>query len=235
MPTRTFNPIFGKRIRITPLDECGNYPAPAAEQGFLSTDGFVTVTLSAEVESGTEIITRKASGALCVNARQPDIFKRFTVGISFCGVDPDALAAVTNAQVYATAEDVANGITIPEGMVDSKFALELWTGLSGAGCEPGVEEASGYLLLPFVNGGTLGDLTVGGTDAINFEMGGGYTVGGNVWGVGPYEVATAADGGPAFLPTALDPLDHLLLVDTDIAPPPVAEGWQPMPAAPAAP
>lgn len=230
MPTRTFQPIFGKRIRVTRLDECGNFPAPGTACAYVATDGFVTVQLSAEVESGQEIITRKADGSLCVNERGADSFKRFTVGVTFCGVDPALMALLTNAEQYANyAGDIA-GITIPEGTIDTKFAFELWTGLTGQACEPGVEEASGYLLLPFVNSGTLGDLEIGGENAIDFSMSGGFTLGRNNWGVGPYGVLNDETSEPAVLPTPLDVLDHLLLIDTNIAPPDITEGCAVMPA-----
>ena len=56
-------------------------------------------------------------------------------------------------------------------------------------------------------------------------MTGAVTKSGNAWGVGPYDVVKKANGaGGGFvnakLPTALDPLDHLLMIDTALAPPP---------------
>ena len=144
----------------------------------------------------------------------------------------DLLALTTNAEQYMAAAE-AIGIVVPEGKIEKKFSFELWTGLSGQACEPGVEEASGYLLLPFVNAGTIGDLTVDGENAISFSMTGAFTRGGNAWGVGPYDittVSTPAPGTPAPLPTALDPLDHLLLIETALAPPPSACAIQAMPA-----
>lgn len=338
MTTQCFTPIRGKRLRVTRLDECGNVPARSTPSSYVCTDGFISVSLSAEVESGTEIITRKADGSLCVNERMADSFKRFTVEIQFCNVDPDLYELVTNADPYADYSGNVNGITIAEGTIDSKFALELWTGLTGAACQPGVEEASGYLLLPFVNAGTLGDLDINGENAIQFSLTGAFTKGGNNWGVGPWKVlqavtptnevqtisapgsptggtfmitfngqttapiaynatattvrtalqalsnvgangvtvsggplptnpvtvtftgplagedvpqmtlvttgltgaastpamsvatATAGNTGAGVLPTALDPLDHLLLVETGIAPPPAACGAKAMPA-----
>jgi hypothetical protein len=233
MAVRQFQPILGKRMRITPLDECGRFPASAAPNGFLSTSGFVTVTMSAEIESGQEVISRRADGSICVNFRGPDSFKRLTVGVTLCGVDPQVLAAMTNAEPYVgyTAADII-GMTLGEGTVEAKFALELWTGISGAACDPAVDEASGYLLLPFVNAGTLGDLEVNGTDAVNFAMNGGYTRSGNAWGVGPYNVLANGSNVASKLPTALDANDHLLLVETGIAPPPEANGWQAAPTVP---
>jgi hypothetical protein len=219
MATHCFIPLLGKRIRVTPLDSCGNVPT-AAE--YVATDGFVTVTLSSEVEEGTEIIVRKASGALCVNEKMADSFKRFTVEIDFCGVNPSLLAIVSNAVPYEDATGDVIGFTVPEGEIAKWFSLELWTGLSGAVCEPGAEEASGYMLLPFVVAGVLGDIEIGGEDAITFSLTGAATKGGNNWGTGRYNVVLDAEGAPQPLPTAVDAFDHLLLIDTALAPPPEA-------------
>lgn len=228
MATRCFSPVFGKRIRVVVLDECGNPPASGALDSVAVTDGFISVSLSAEVEDGAEIITKKADGSICVNEKLANSFKRFNADIEFCAVDPGLLSVTTNAEVYEGFESDPIGIVIPEGTINKKFALELWTGLSGQACEPGVEEASGYLLLPFVNAGTLGDVTVDGENAVTFSMSGAYTRGGNGWGVGPFPVLGGAGGEPSPLPTALDPLDHFLLVETAIAPPPSMCGLQAM-------
>jgi hypothetical protein len=189
----------------------------------VTTDGFISLTLTSEVEDGAEIITKKADGSLCVNEQTASSFKRFTVEIEFCGVDPDLLALTTNADAYLDYAGDTAGIVVPEGTIDAKFALEVWTGLSGQACPTGVEEASGYLLLPFLQAGVLGDLTIDGENAVTFSMTGAYTKGGNAWGEGPYDVLLDS-GTPAALPTALDPLDHLLLIETGVAPPPSACG-----------
>lgn len=231
MATRCFTPVLGKRIRATRLDACGNVPDPGAVDSFVATDGFIRVQLSSEVEEGNEIITRKADGSLCVNEKTSDSFKRFTLEVDFCGVNPDLLALMTNAEPYSNYVDDVAGITIPEGALSKWFALELWTGLTGAACEEGADEASGYILLPFVVAGVLGDLEISGEDAITFSLTGASTKGGNNWGVGPFDVLL--DGvAPAPLPTALDPLDHFLLVETGLAPPPSACAAAPMPAVP---
>src|SRR3546814_20276438 len=73
------------------LDECGNLPASGADDAVVATDGFISLTLTSEIEEGTEIITRKADGSLCVNERPSDSFKRFTLEMEFCGVDPDQI------------------------------------------------------------------------------------------------------------------------------------------------
>lgn len=228
MPTRCFKPVLGKRIRVVRLDECGNVPASGTEDSVVATDGFVSLTLSSEVEEGSEIITRKADGSLCVNEMTSPSFKRFTMELEFCGVDPGLLSVVTNAEVYNDWAENPAGITVPEGTIDGKFGFEMWTGLSGQACASGVEEASGYLVLPFVNAGVLGDIEVNGEDAVTFSMQDAFTKGGNNWGVGPFNVLQDGED-PAPLPTALDPLDHLLLMETGLAPPASACGLVAMP------
>lgn len=219
MPTKCFTPILGKRIRVTELDDCGRV-TPTSRS--IVTDGFITVSLSSEIEDGTEILVRNAAGAICVNEKQADSFKRFNVELTFCGVNPSLLAMVTNAKEYEDyAGDVA-GFTVGEGEMTGKFALELWTGLAGQACGDGGNEASGYMLLPLVNAGTIADLEVGGEDAINFGLTNSTTKGGNTWGVGPFDVVRDETDAAAPLPTAIDGMDHLLLVDTELAPPPSA-------------
>lgn len=231
MATRCFTPVLGKRIRVTALDSCGRTPASGTEDAVVATNGFISIELSSEVEEGSEIVTKKADGSLCVNEMTDSSFKRFTIEMEFCGVDPGLLSTVTNASIYEDYAGDSAGFVVPEGTINSTFSLELWTGLSGQACPSGdVEEASGYLLLPFVKSGVLGDLEINGEDAISFTMTGAFTKGGNGWGVGPYDVLQDT-GNPAPLPTALDPLDHLLLVETGLAPPASACGLTAMPAA----
>src|SRR5699024_11399919 len=117
------------------------------------------------------------------------------------------------------------------GDIDKAFALEIWTGLSGQACGEGAEEASGYLLLPFVQAGVLGDIEMGGEDAVTFSMTGAYTKGGNGWGAGPYDVVFGGDDEPSDLPSALDPPDHLPITATGLAGPPLTDEAGPAPGA----
>lgn len=230
MATTCFIPILGKRLRVTTLDSCGNVPAGATADSQLVTDGFITLSMSAEVDDGTEIITKKADGTFCVNEKLASNFKRFTVSITFCGVNPSLLAMVTNAEAYNdyTVGNVA-GIIVGEGAIEKNFALELWTGVSGAACLPGAAFLGGYVLLPNVRAGVLGDISVDGENAVTFSLTGAYTKGGNAWGTGPYNVLLNGSSQPAQLPTAVDPFDHMLLVQTSLAPPASACAPLPMP------
>ena len=224
MPTHKFAPLLGKRIRTTQMTEAGEMG-----ENFIVTDGFITVSMSAEIEDGVEIIQRNAWGVLCINERKNPSFKRLTLEIEFCGVNPTLLSYVSNAVEYEDyAGDVA-GFTLPEGEITGAFALELWTGLSGALAD---NDANGYMLLPFCGKGNLGDISVDGENAITFTVTGAITKGGHNWGVGPYDVVINADsaGVADVLPPALDPYDHFLLIDTAVPAPTVDE--QPAPVTP---
>ena len=206
-------------LRVTSLDSCGNPAEAATPDSAVVSNGFTTITLSSQVEDATEILVKRADGSLCVNERTNASFKRFDVAITFCGVDPSLLSRVSNAEVYRDWNQDIAGITVAEGDITKWFALELWTGLSGAACEVGASFQGGYVLLPFVTAGVPGDFTVDAENAVNFQLTGAGTKGGNSWGAGPYRVVLDDEGDPAGLPTPLDPLDHLLLMRTSLAPP----------------
>jgi hypothetical protein len=230
MTTHCYIPILGKRIRVTQLDECGNPPAPTTADAWVATDGFTTLTLSSQVEDGAEILTRNASGHLVVNEKLSANFKRFNVDIDFVGVNPALLTMMSNANSYADYNSDAAGFTVPEGVINKTFALEIWTGLSGQACPPGGGSPGGYLLLPFVHAGTLGDIAITGDKDVSFTLKSGYTKGGNVWGAGPFKVVYGVDGvTESVLPSEIDSLDHLLMLDTLLAPPPSACDPSPMP------
>jgi hypothetical protein len=222
MTTRCFKPIFGKRMRVTKMNSCC-LPVTGGNCAEVVTDGFISLSLSSEVEDGAEVVVKKASGAVCFQQKAPDSFKRFTLEMEFCGVDPDLLSFMTNMSPYTDWNGDIAGATAYEGVVDQKFGLEVWTGLAGDACPTGVEEASGYIVLGCVNAGVLGDITVDGENAVSFTMQGAYTVSGHGWGVGLYPVVLNG-AVPALLPTPIMPSEPLLILETGVAPPPVQCG-----------
>lgn len=182
--THKFAPVLGKRIRVTQMNDDGTVGG-----FYIATDGFITVSLAAQVEDGTEIITRNAFGQLCVNEKLNPTFKRFDVELELCGVNPTLLSYMTNAKTYADYAGDAAGITIGEGEIIGQFALEVWTGLSGALNDT---HADGYMLLPLIGKGNVDDIKVDGENAIDFNVKGASTRGGNQWGRGPYDVVSGS-------------------------------------------
>ncbi|MGZ7294623.1 hypothetical protein ACXWQW_09345, partial [Streptococcus pyogenes] len=80
-----------------------------------------------------------------------------------------------------------------------------------------------YILLPWVRGATLGDLTINGTDAAEVTVSA-YTGSGAHWGQGPYNVVPGADGSAGRLLAPVPARTHLLMQRTTIAPPEVTKG-----------
>lgn len=229
MPTKCFTVVRGKRLRVTRLDECGNPPADETEDSLVVTKGFVTVELSAVVADGTDIEQMNANGDLCVSDRSRDQFRRWDVSIELCDVDPALLSMLTNVVVEEDWNGDVVGIRQVEGASVDTFALELWTGVPGSDCVAGEPTQYGYMLLPTVVPGNLGDITIE-NGATTFSVAG-FTKGSGGWGTGPYDVVpTDVDNTPGRLETAIDAREHLLLRTTTIAPPEAECGALPMPA-----
>jgi hypothetical protein len=216
--------IRGRALRVTRLDGCG-----AAVPGSKSTvvsKGFISVGLTANTEEGEEIRVTNANGDLCISDTPAPKFTGYELEINLCGVDPDMIALFTGNQI------VYNEETVPEAVgfrvnssVDldnSGFALELWTGVAGDACAGGTQ-TYGYMLIPFVKGGILGDFTVE-NGAVNFIISGAQSKDGTAWGVGPYDVVLDGSDVPGPLATALDDSDHLHVQVTAVAPPTAACG-----------
>ena len=119
--THSYTPVLGKRIRVTPLDTCGRFDK--TQHHPVATSGFVSVKLAAEVEDGTEITVRKADGSLCVNEKQSNTFKYFTLELEFCGVNPSVLDIVTNATKYLDHAGDTAGFKVAYGKIEKKFVL----------------------------------------------------------------------------------------------------------------
>lgn len=218
MATKCFPIVRGKRLRATRLDECGNpgdYGTPNAQ---VVTKGFISVALTAVTEAGTEIITKDANGDICVNDRSRDQFKRFDVVAQFCEVNPSLVELMSNAVVEEDWNGDVVGIRIPEGAALESTGLELWTGVPGSDCVPGEPTVYGYMLLPFLVPGVVGNITIN-NGAATFEVRG-QTRGAGGWGVGPYDVVpTDGVGGAGPLAVPMGPKEHHLLRTTTIAPP----------------
>jgi hypothetical protein len=209
--------VRGKRMRVTRLDECGNVPDAPGNQNVV-TSGFVTVSLTAVIEEGDDIVQKNANGDLVVNDRSRNQFKRWDVAAEFAQVDPAILSLMTNARLEEDFGSNVVGVRQPEGGTIDSFALEVWTGVPGTDCVPDMPSNYGYLLLPFVVGGPLGDITIE-NGAATFSVAS-YTRGAGGWGKGPYDVvATDAENTAGPLAVDMGSDEHLLMRLTTIEPP----------------
>lgn len=230
MATKCFTVVRGKRLRVTRLDECGNPPAGGTADSLVVTKGFVTVELSAVVAEGDDIEQKNANGDICVSDRSRDQFRRWDLSIEFCDVDPSILGMITNVTLEEDWQGDVVGVRQPEGSTIDSFALEVWTGVPGTDCLPGEPSTYGYMLIPFVIGNSLGDITIeNGASTFSATA---HTKGGGGWGVGPFDVvAIDAANTPGPLDLPVGSREHLILRTTTVEPPevPAECGAQPMP------
>lgn len=213
MGTVCFPLVRGRVMRATRLDAFG----AVADSGCssIATEGFVSVAVTANVEEGEVITVVNAGGRTCVRDAAPPSFSGYGVAITFCDVNPDLYAMMTDQEVVYDSTGDAVGFRVNSGVDPSKanFALEVWSNVAGAVSG----EAYGYTLFPFISGGVLGDFTFE-NGAVSFSLTNAATKDGTAWGVGPYDVVS--DGtGPSPLLTPLDSKDHLHVQYTTIAPP----------------
>ena len=218
MPTQCLKPLRGKVARITKLDSCGTPVTGAKSQ--VVTDGFISVEGQIQIESPQEYKQKNANDVFLYNSRGKPLIKWIDLTLNFGKVDPECYNLVTGSPIELNdnATPDAVGFRIREG-VSAFFALELWTDLEGASCVAGVAQY-GYMLLPFVKDAVPGNFTWQ-NDVISFPVQSARTDHGSNWGVGPYNVINklSAPTGPSPLLAPIDPLDHMVMELTTLAPP----------------
>lgn len=229
MATRCGSYLRGRMMRVTRLDGCGR--VIYGPDSVVTSKGMVTVTYTANIDEGEEVSQPNAAGERCVYDPAKPAQLGYTVEIEFCQVDPEMFSIMTGQDVYTNAFGDVTGVKVNTSIssLDTAFSLEVWMGsASSQGCaQEGGSGNFGYLLLPFLQGGVLGDVTVQ-NGAITFTISNASTRDGNAWGVGPYNVDLNAMSQPAPLNEALLPDDHLVLFQTQVAPPEAQCGARPL-------
>lgn len=219
-------PLQGSTLRATRLDACGN--VEFGDCAFGVSDGYVTATLTPNVEDGERFLARNANGRAIVNQRSAPILNWYDVSIVFQEVDPELFTILTGLDPYYDDQDRVIGFPVTTSkFATANFALELWMGNSEEACLPGTDPFYGYNLLPWVVEGALSEEINITNDLITFTVNG-RTREGTPWGVGPYDVVVDLNGDPSPLYTAIDTDTHHLPIWTQLAPPTAECGCQSM-------
>lgn len=223
-----FSLVRGRAMRVTRLDGCGRVALGADSQ--ITSDGFISVGLTANNEEGETISVTNAAGKVCILDEPNPQFTGYSLEVQFCGVDPELFSLMTGQPLVLSAdgtEAVGFRVNSQVDVGDSGFALELWSSVPVAACDASGGSSYGYFLVPFSKGGTLGDLTVE-NGAINFTLSGASSKDGSEWGVGPYDVVRDATGAAGPLNEPIDDGDHLHVELTTVPPPDPSDGSQPL-------
>ena len=228
MVTKSTSYVRGRVMRLTKSDGCGR--VVYGESSSVVTGGFVSVAYTANTTESEEISVTNAAGEVCVFEPAEVKVSGYGVEVTFCDVDPDVFTLITGQQPYMDAFGNIVGFTIDTSISlgDSGFGLEVWMGAANVdACAAGGTGKYGYLLLPYLQGGILGDFTIENA-GINFTITGANTRDGNAWSRGPYNVQLTNLSVPGPLVTALTPTQHLLLIQTEVAPPTPVVGARPV-------
>lgn len=228
--TKCLSLVKGRRIRVTALDSCGRPIYGDCSQ--VTSKGFISVAFTANTTESDEISVTNAAGEVCVYEAAVTSLVGYGIELSFCEVDPELFALVTGQPVVTAADGttvVGFDVDTKIGLENSNFALELWAGSpTGDACSTdGAQGAFGYLLLPFLKGGILGDFTVE-NGAVTFTLTGANTSEGNSWGIGPYDVMLDGTSVPGPMTTPVSTSTALRTMIVDVAPPEAACGCRPV-------
>jgi hypothetical protein len=130
-------PIKGRVMRLIALDSCGN-PVTGASGKQVITRGFISVQMENQYEDGEQQRQKLADGSLCVNQDDDDSFTMVQLTVSMCGVCPSVENVINGARLLTTTAPVSgSGVAYAEGLVTTRFSLEVWQNVTGRGaCDP---------------------------------------------------------------------------------------------------
>lgn len=221
--------VKGRRIRLTRLDGCGR--PVFGESSTAVSKGFISVAFTANTIDTDEINVTNAAGERCVYEPAETSLSGYSLEITFCEVDPDLFALATGQPVVLEGDNtIGFDIDTQLNLSGQGFALELWAGAANtdACATEGAQGSYGYLLVPFLKGGIVGDFTVE-NGAVTFTLTGATTRDGNAWGVGPYSDITLDGGGdPGPMLTPVNATTALRTILTNVAPPEALCGTRPL-------
>lgn len=222
MSTKCYNSIQGLAMRVTALDSTGKWTTGAS--GAAVSDGFISIGLSGNWETGSEYKQKKANGALCINKRNRDQLNWYDTEIQFCNVDPAIYKIVTGTRLLNDYKGDAVGFTVPIQQPAAKFALEVWTAVG----TPTDALQWVYWLLPASENGVIGDMSIA-DEVMTFTLRSNSAINPN-YGKGPWDVV-AQDAGltPGVLLSNVAADEHLYHRLTEIAPPTSVCGFQAAP------
>jgi hypothetical protein len=221
MDQKCFSIVRGRVLRATALDRCGRIETGPCVS--VVTDGFISIGYTSRVTEGEAINVVKANGGTCINDAPPPKWEGHGITATFCEVNPLLFEMLTGQPVIYDADGVPIGFDAQEGidLAGRGVALELWSDVPSDACDPddvNAEGAWGYSILPFLQGGVLGDRTIENA-AITFTIQGMNTRKGSAWDVGPYNVMLDETGTPGPLLTPITTKTHERFFFTSVAPP----------------
>lgn len=227
--------VKGRRLRVTRLDACGR--PVYGDDATVTSKGFISVSYTANTNDSDAIVVTNAAGEIIVSEQSVTSIVGYGTEIAFAEVDPELFSLITGQPLVLDADGNPVGFDVDTkiSLTGSGFALEVWAGAptTDACTDEDAQGTFGYILLPFLQGGILGDFSIE-NGGITFTITGANTKDGNDWGRGPYDVMLNVDPdddeakipGPMVDPVSTTTALRILLVD--VAPPEALTGSRPL-------
>lgn len=222
-----FPVVKGTVLRATKVNNCGLPVAGPAN--YVVTPGWVSMTISPEMQEAEELEQRNAEGRVCVTDRTPPERKYYNLELTLCQVNTCLISLFNSWQQELDWEGNPVGFR-DQREVESDYgvALELWAGgKAGNDCplpeddtifaSAGTGRNYGYTLT-WGTEFTLGDIEIAASVA-TFTLTG-ISFAAPQWGRGPWNVVPIdANNTAGRLLTPVGQDQQLLIQRTSIAPP----------------
>lgn len=220
--------IRGRVARVTRVDNCGRLVY--GEYNSATSEGVITAAFTANTVATDEVNQTNFAGKRCVYEPAESSLAGYGVELTFCNVDFEMFEIISKMPlVFSDTGDVVGIEADTKIALGSEgFALEVWMGAQGSDVcdDPNADGEFGYVVLPLIKGGYIGDFSVE-NGAVNFTISGASTREGNRWGSGPYAVELVG-GVPAPLYQPMSTSAPLRIMTVAVAPPPEAVGARPV-------
>lgn len=204
-------------IRLTRLDECGT-PVPGPDNGIVF-DCIASISMSPQYDERDEVLYRSARGTVCARKPACSILTSIETTLTVQAISPEFIELMTGSPVYLGAGGDPVGWDDCQVDCNRSVALEFWAETIGGECVTGAAVPYLYGVLPWMQGGVIGDIEIG-SEAVELEYTASTRNNGN-WGTGPYNVQDGVGGTPGRLLTPLGDTCHRRMFTT-LVPPPAA-------------
>lgn len=222
--------VRGRVSRVTRLDNCGRIVY--GEYNHAVSGGIVTAAFTPNTSDNEAVNVVNFANQRRIYEPPVAELAGYALNLTFTDVDFEFFEIITKQPlVFNNGRVVGIEVDTKIKLGEEGFGLETWVGATGGDVcdDPNATGEWGYLLLPYVTGGIMGDFEIG-NGAISFTITGASTREGNRWGRGPYavEMNGTAPGTPGALVQSVSPSAALRLMVTGVEPPEENLGARPV-------
>ena len=117
-----------ERVRLSQLNPSTLQAYTGAGHGYVI-DSQVVLTIGTEIEEGEEFTQKNGGGRLCASAQEDDLFKRVTLQLQICNLDPIVESWLTGARLFLDGSSNVIGAQAPasNSSLTAAVCLEGWT------------------------------------------------------------------------------------------------------------